>query len=107
MEAVFDHLFEAYCALGEDTNEAFARAANRVRGIEDALEQLGEIPFQGTLATRIMDGLRHVTKDRAIFYFLIDETEHKVRVLAVFFGGQDHHQHILVRIAAAAKSSIQ
>ena len=100
IEAIFGHLFEAYSALGEDPDEAFERAVNRVRGIEDAFDQLGGIPFQGTLAPRILDGLRYVTKDRAVFYFVTDEAERQVRVLAVFFGDQDHQRRILDRIAA-------
>ena len=42
-----------------------------------------------------MPGLRTVTKDRAIFYFLVDE---EVRVLAVFFGGQAHQRAMLRRV---------
>ncbi len=45
-------------------------------------------------------GLRHVTKGRAIFYFFIDEATKSVHGLAVFFGGQDHHQHMLARLGA-------
>ncbi len=33
-----------------------------------------------------MPGLRRVTKDRAVFYFTVDEERRVVRVLAVFFG---------------------
>ena len=46
----------------------------------------------------MMPGLRSVTKDRAIFYFTIDEGKHVVRVLAVFFGGQDHQREMLKRM---------
>ena len=100
LEMVFDHLFEAYCDLGDAPNDAFVRAAVRVRGIEGALERLGDVPFQGTLVPHIMEGLRHVTKDNAVFYFVTNEQKRQVRVLGVFFGGQDHMQHVLRRIAA-------
>ena len=64
------------------------------------LARLGDAPFQGTLEPKLMDGLRHVTKNRAVFYFTVDETIETVRVLGVFFGGQDHRRHILVRVAS-------
>ncbi|WP_299693793.1 type II toxin-antitoxin system RelE/ParE family toxin [uncultured Tateyamaria sp.] len=98
IEIIFDHLFGAYRDLGEPIADALTRAAARVRGIEDALARLGDVPFQGTLVPHIMDGLRHVTKDSAVFYFVTDEARAEVRVLGVFFGGQDHRRHILQRI---------
>ncbi|WP_299616115.1 type II toxin-antitoxin system RelE/ParE family toxin [uncultured Tateyamaria sp.] len=98
IEAIFDHLFQSYCDLGDPVEDALNRAAVRVRGIEDTLAGLGEVPFQGTLMPHILDGLRHVTKDNAVFYFIADEARAELRVLAVFFGGQDHKRHILRRI---------
>ncbi len=41
------------------------------------------------------------TKGRAIFYFTVDGEAHVVRVLAVFFGGQDHQRQILKRLGSA------
>lgn len=98
IEIIFDHLFQSYRDLGDPLQDALNRAAARVRGIEDALATLGDLPFQGTLAPQIMDGLRHVTRDKAVFYFISDEVRGEVRVLGVFFGGQDHRRHILRRI---------
>ena len=98
LEAVFDHLFSAYRQLGDPVEDALTRAAGRLRGIEDALERLGDVPFQGTLVPQIMADLRHVTKDNAVFYFIVDEAARELRVLGVFFGGQDHRQHIVKRI---------
>lgn len=99
LELIFDHLFSAYRELGDPAETAFERAVERLHGIEGELARLGDLPFQGTLEPRIMDGLRHVTKDRAVFYFMVDEASQVVRVLGVFFGGQDHRRHILGRIA--------
>ena len=59
---------------------------------------IGLAPFQGTLRDDLMPGLRQVTKNRAIFYFLVDEAAGQVRVLATFFGGQDHLRRMLARI---------
>ncbi|WP_299592761.1 type II toxin-antitoxin system RelE/ParE family toxin [uncultured Tateyamaria sp.] len=97
---IFDHLFQSYRDLGEPIDDALTRAASRVRGVEDALTGLGDLPFQGTLVPQIMDGLRHVTKDNAVFYFIADEELMEVRVLGIFFGGQNHRYHILRRILA-------
>lgn len=98
LEAIFDFLFRSYQELGDAPDDAFERAAERVLGIEAALEALGEVPFQGALEPAIMAGLRHVTKDRAVFWFTLDEGLQDLRVLAVFFGGQDHRTHLLQRI---------
>ena len=45
-----------------------------------------------------MPGLRHLTIDRAIYWFDVNEAEQRVRVLAIFFGGQDHVRHMLTRL---------
>jgi plasmid stabilization system protein ParE len=96
---IFDHLAESYRGVGEDEREAIERAAARVTTIEDAMEALGAAPFQGTLMPTLMPSLRRVTKDRAIFYFTVDEAQERVVVLAVFFGGQDHQRRMLLRLA--------
>jgi hypothetical protein len=45
-------------------------------------------------------GLREVTKDRATFYFVVDDPSRTLRVLAVFFGGRDHRLRMLHRLLA-------
>jgi plasmid stabilization system protein ParE len=45
-----------------------------------------------------MPNLRHVTIDQAIYWFLVDEDALIVRVLAIFFGGQDHIRRMLARL---------
>ncbi|WP_299707210.1 type II toxin-antitoxin system RelE/ParE family toxin [uncultured Tateyamaria sp.] len=102
IEVIFDHLFQSYRDLGEPIDDALNRAASRVRGVEDALAGLGDVPFQGTLVPQIMDGLRHVTKDSAVFYFISDAERMEVRVLGIFFGGQNHRSYILQRIVKSS-----
>lgn len=97
LEIVFDHLAETYRALGDPVAVALERAAARVRAIEDAMESLGRAPFRGTLRADLLSGLRQVTKDRAVFYFRVDQAAGQVRILAVFFG-QDHGAHMLRRL---------
>ena len=46
----------------------------------------------------MMDGLRWVSRDRAVFYFVVDDAACRIDVLAVFLGGEDHKQRILERI---------
>lgn len=99
LSLIFDHLFETYRELGDTPEEAFERASLRIRSIEDDMESLGGVPFKGTLWPDLLSDLRWVTKNRAIFYFQVDETATVVRVLAVFFGGQDHQMKMLLRLS--------
>jgi plasmid stabilization system protein ParE len=96
---IFDHLLQSYIALGDSPLDAAERAATRVRTINADMEALGRTPHQGTLMPELAPGLRHVTKNRAVFYFHVDEQQHLVRVVAIFFGGQDHLQHIIRRLS--------
>lgn len=98
LDAIFDFLFQSYVRLGDDAESAFERAEVRVRGIHEAIDTLGRTPHQGTLRPDLRPGLRNVTKDRAIFYFEVDDEKREVRVLAVFFGGQDHQRAMLRRV---------
>ena len=98
LEAIFDFLHEAALSFGEDPEEAYARAATRIRAIEDAMEALGKAPHQGTLRPELLAGLRSVTKGRAVFYFEVDDEAAAVRVVAVFFGEQDHQRRMLLRV---------
>lgn len=56
-----------------------------------AILRLGDVPFQGTRWSDARAELRWVTKERAIFYFETNSEREELRILAVFYGGQDHH----------------
>ena len=99
LSLIFDHLVETYQDLGDAPDEAFERASARIRSIEDDMEALGRAPFQGTLWPDLLPDLRWVTKNRAIFYFQVDEPAALLRVLAVFFGGQNHRKTMLLRLS--------
>lgn len=101
LEAIFEHLYDAALGLGEDPEEAYRRASGRILAIGEAMAALGRAPHQGTLRPDLRPGLRQVTKDRAVFYFQVDEAAELVRVLAVFFGGQDHQRRMLLRVMAS------
>jgi toxin ParE1/3/4 len=98
LETIFDFLFEAALALGEDASTASERAARRILEIEAAMEALGDLPHQGVLPSEFADGLRGVMKGRSLFYFDVDDMRCRVRVLAIFFGGRDHRRRMLLRL---------
>ncbi|WP_197435558.1 type II toxin-antitoxin system RelE/ParE family toxin [Agrobacterium vitis] len=98
LDLIFDHLIEAYLSFGDAIQEAFDRASARLQAIDDDLKALVHAPFQGTLLPTIGPDLRHVTKNRAIIYFKVDEVKNQVQILAIFFGGQDHQRHMLARL---------
>ena len=47
---------------------------------------------------RRLPRIRFLAIARAIYWFDVDQTARKVRILAVFFGGQDHIRRMLVRL---------
>ena len=95
---IFDHLFESYVAFGEGTEEALNHAARRVMDIRRAADQLARFPLRGTARDDVLPGIRFLAIARAISWFDVDRKARKVRVLAVFFGGQDHIRRMLVRL---------
>ena len=98
LELIFDFLTEVAEGFGESPDRAFALAEARLAEIERALDALGRAPHQGTLRPHLGQAVRNVTKGRAGIYFDTDDDRRILRVLAVFFGGQDHHSHILLRL---------
>lgn len=98
LELIFDFLFHAAQDFGEPVDRAFDQAARRIRAIEDAVFKMGAAPRQGTMLPELLPELRRVTKERAIIYFETDENAQEIRVLAIFFGGQDHQRHMLLRL---------
>lgn len=98
LDLIHDHLIASYVALGDSFAEAFDRATARIEAIEADMDALAGVPHQGTLSPEIAPGLRHVTKNRAIFYFEVDDERQLIMVLAVFFSGQDHRHHMLKRL---------
>ena len=104
-ELIFDHLFESYLHFGESIEEALDHAAKRILDIRRAADRLSTFPIRGTARDDILPGLRHLTIDRAIYWFDVDEAAGKVRILAVFFGAQDHVRHMLVRLLGDASDT--
>jgi toxin ParE1/3/4 len=97
-DLIFDHLFESYTAFGEGTEEALDHAARRVMDIRKAADRLARFPLRGTVREDILPGIRFLAIARAVYWFDVDQTARRVRILAVFFGGQDHIRHMLLRL---------
>lgn len=97
---IFDHLAASYAGFGEAPDLAFERAAARIAQIQDDAMRLVHQPFQGTLRNDLLVGVRFVRINKALFWFLPDEDAHVVRILAVFFGAQNHINHMMLRLLA-------
>ncbi len=97
-DLIFDHLLESFVALGEDAEEALDHAARRIMDIRKAADQLASFPLRSTTRDDILPGIRFLAIARANYWFDVDPTARRVRILAVFFGGQDHVRHMLVRL---------
>ena len=97
---IFDHLFESYRSFGESVEAALDHCEVRIHEIRQEADRLCAAPYRGERHNDLLPGLRHLTIDRAIYWFEVDEAEQRVRILAIFFGGQDHGRHMLTRLLA-------
>lgn len=97
-ELIFEHLLRSYMDFGEGLESALDHAETRIREIRAAAERITAAPYRGERHDDILPGLRHLTIGRGIYWFDIDEASQMVRVLAVFFGGQDHVRHMMARL---------
>jgi hypothetical protein len=93
-----EHLIKDYRDFGESDTDAARHAAERIDAILIEAERLSTAPFRGEAHDDPLPGLRHLTLNRAIYWFLPDPEARETRVLAIFFGGQDHQRHMLVRL---------
>lgn len=98
---IFDHLLQSYLDFGESLESALDHAESRIVEIRSAAERILTAPRRGERHDDILPGLRHLAMGRAIYWFDIDERSETVRVLAVFFGGQDHVRHMMARLLEA------
>lgn len=101
-ELIFDHLLQSYLDFGDDAQTAMERAEQRILAIQASALDLAKTPFQGTLRPDILEELRYVRRDRAVFWFIANKERKVVQVLAVFFGGQNHIQRMLTRLLSDA-----
>ena len=95
---IFDHLLRSYLEFGESPESALDHAEARIAEIRAAAERILTAPCRGERHDDIPPGVRHLAIGRAIDWFDVDEPRETVRVLAVFFGGQDHVRHMMTRL---------
>ena len=95
---IFDHLLRSYLDFGDGLESALDHAEPRVAEIRAAAERILTAPYRGERHDDILPGVRHLAIGRAIYWFDVDEPRETVRVLAVFFGGQDHIRHMMARL---------
>ncbi len=97
-ELIFDFLFESYLSFDADVETAIKQAEIKTQSIRKSADNLAKHPYRGTLHDDILQGLRHITIGRAIYWFDILKGAGLVRILAIFYGGQDHHAKMLTRL---------
>lgn len=95
---IFDHLIESYLSFGEGVETAIDHAEARVLEIRASADRILTAPHRGESHDDILPGLRNLTINRAIYWFDVHEERETIRILAVFFGGQDHVRHMLARL---------
>jgi toxin ParE1/3/4 len=106
LELIFDHLFESYLSFGESTDQALDHAGQRIMGIRAAAERLALFPERGIARADILPGLRFMVMERAIYWYDVDDQARMVRVLGLFFGGQDHIRRMLIRLLGPDASGL-
>lgn len=97
-ELIFDHLLRSYLDFGESLESALDHAETRVLEIRAATERIAAAPHRGKRHDDILPGSRHLSIGRATYWFEIDPALRTVRILAAFFGGQDHIRHMMIRL---------
>ena len=95
---IFDHLIESYLGFGESLDEALDHSESRIHGVRAEAGRLGTAPHQVSPHEDRLPGFRHMTLNRAIYWFEIHEEGRRIRVLAIIFGGQDHIRRMLLRL---------
>jgi plasmid stabilization system protein ParE len=86
---------QSYQDFGDDFDVAIDRAEQRILAIQSSAQDLAKNPYQGTLRPDILNGLRFVRQNKAVYWFFAHEERKTVQVLAIFYGGQDHTRQML------------
>ncbi|RVT83334.1 type II toxin-antitoxin system RelE/ParE family toxin [Rhodobacteraceae bacterium CCMM004] len=97
LDDIFEFCYSTALGRGDTNAEAFARASGLVARILGHRVRLANVPHIGTRHRIAGRTVRHVTFDRAIFWFTLDEDAQVVRIEGIFHGGQDHMGRMLRR----------
>ena len=95
---IFDHQFESYRSFGTRVEAALDHSEDRIRDIRQKADRLDAALDCGERHDNLLPGLRHLTIDRAVYWLNVREAEQRIRILALFFGGQDQFRHMLTRL---------
>ena len=98
IDLLFEHLSDNYMRFGETQSTAAAQAIARIDRILDTMERIATAPHRGEAHDALLPGLRHLTLERAIYWYRLQEDTTTIQVLAIFYGGQDHVRQMLLRL---------
>lgn len=79
-----------------------AGAVRRTREIRTFAMSIGALPYQGMRRDDVRPGLRTAATGRAVVAFEVQEKARSVRVLGIFYGGQDYETVLAARLAPGA-----
>lgn len=101
LRAIFRHLFSVHHHhFGKRRFDAADAAEARVAKIASNATRLAKAPHIGTHHRFDGRDYRHVTIDRAVYWFALDDGAQAVRILGIFHGGQDHLDRMMARLTA-------
>ena len=92
------HLIRSYQEFGDTTVIATERANSRIRAAFDYMLTFTTHPHRGTVHPELRDSVRHVTAQQFVYFFEINDHLAEVKILTVFFGGEDHLEQIAERL---------
>lgn len=95
---LFEHLVESYLSFGEARDAAVDHASNRIGDILDEMDRIATAPYCGQARDGLLPNLRHLTLNRAIYWYQLDAEHQTIRILAIFYGGQDHIRQMMLRL---------
>lgn len=95
---LFEHLVDSYLSFGDGKSSAVGHASKRVDEILTTMERIATAPYRGQAQEEMLPGLQHLTLNRAIYWYQVEVEHQKIRILAIFYGGQDHIRRMLLRL---------
>lgn len=99
LRRIYRHLANVqHTQFGYDLAAADAIATRRTTAIRRTADSLANAPHRGTLHHVGGRTYRHVTIDRAIYWFTLDEAAQTLRIEAIFFSGQNHLDRMFARL---------
>ena len=98
LETLFDHLQSSRRQQGWPDGESARMAAERIRRIIRMADRIAIAPLRDHAHEVAGRRFRHLTLDRAIFWYTTENADSVVRIEAIFHGGQDHMGRMLARL---------